>query len=499
MKKILLISAIVLTAAYQTLAQTSTDALRYSRIDIGGTARYMALSGAFGALGADFTSTSTNPAGLGLYKSSEFINTPAVHIGNVESNYNGTLASDTRANFYLGNIGIVMTSKSKSNPNKSGWRNVTFATGLNRLADFNHRYQMTGNNATNSLLDVYINEADGVNFHQIESDPNGSYAFDLNLAWWDWLMDLVPGDKDSSHYYSQVAPDMNKTQTKSIDSWGSMNEYVFSFGANYNDRLYLGMTLGIPYIRYYERSVYTESNIESSNVNYFSRFEDLETHGSGVNFKFGFLYRPTDWLRFGGAFHTPSWFGNMRDYWQVSMAADHFTSPDPNSTQTYYVENSPSGNYNYSLQTPYRILGNLAFIIGNIGVVSADYEFADYGSSHFNAADYIINNENNAIQNKYTGSHTIRVGTEWRYKIFSIRAGGKYFTSPYQNNINDGSRYGFSGGIGFKEGWFFLDLAYAYTKMKDDYYFYNTQAVSSNPVANSTRDHYIVMTMGAKL
>jgi len=29
-----------------------------------------------------------------------------------------------------------------------------------------------------------------------------------------------------------------------------MNEYVFSFAANYNDRLYLGMTMGLPYIRY---------------------------------------------------------------------------------------------------------------------------------------------------------------------------------------------------------------------------------------------------------
>ncbi len=76
MKKILIISALILTAASTALSQTSADALRYSRIDIGGTARYMGLSGAFGALGADFTTASTNPAGLGLYKSSEFINHP---------------------------------------------------------------------------------------------------------------------------------------------------------------------------------------------------------------------------------------------------------------------------------------------------------------------------------------------------------------------------------------------------------------------------------------
>jgi hypothetical protein len=497
MKKILIITAIILTAAYQALSQTSTDALRYSRIDIGGTARYIGMSGAFGALGADFTSASTNPAGLGLYKSSEFINTPAVHIGNVQSNYNGTQGSDTRANFYLGNIGLVMTSKSNSKANKSGWKNFTFATGLNRLADFNHRYDMTGRNTSNSLLDTYVNSANGIYYKQIEDDTYGNYAYDLNLAWWTYLLDFADPKVDSSSYISPIPNGVSKTQTKAIDSWGSMNEYVFSVGANYNDKLYLGMTLGIPYIRYYESVLYTESNIQNSELNYFNRIESLETHGSGINFKFGFIYRAADWLRFGAAFHTPSWFGSMRDYWSVSMISQ-FNTPDNNGV-TRYVKTSPSGNYNYNLQTPYRIQGNLAFIIGNIGLVSADYEFADYGTSHFDAPDYNFSNENNSIKNSYTGSHSIRVGTEWRYKIFSFRAGGKYFTSPYQNSMNDGSKFGFSAGIGLKQKWFFLDLAYAYSKMTDDYYFYKTSDVSSNPVANSTNDHYIVMTLGAKL
>jgi hypothetical protein len=502
MKKILIISALILTAASTALSQTSTDALRYSRIDIGGTARYMGLSGAFGALGADFTTASTNPAGIAFYKSSEFITTPAVHIGNVQSNYNGTLGSDTRSNFYMGNVGFVTTAKTKSDPAKHGWRSVTFATGLNRLQDFNHRYEMTGTNTSNSLLDTYVDAANGTAFKDIEDDTYGNYAFDLNLAWWAYLLDLADPNVDKQ-YVSPIKDGVSKQQTKSIDSWGSMNEYVFSLGANYSDRLYLGSTIGIPFIRYYESSVYTENNIQNTDLKYFKRLESLETHGSGINFKFGFIYRATDWFRFGAAFHTPSWFGNMRDYWTATMISEFYT-PD-NNGNTKYVENSPSGSYDYSLKTPYRIQGNLAFIIGNIGLVSADYEFANYATSRFDASSQVdgsnsfITDANSAIQKSYTGSHTIRVGTEWRYKIFSFRAGGKYFTSPYQNNINDGSRFGFSGGVGLKEGWFFMDLAYAYTQMQDDYYFYNTPAFSSNPIANSTSDHYIVMTLGVKL
>jgi hypothetical protein len=496
MKKILIITALTLAAAGTALSQTSTDALRYSRIDIGGTARYMGLSGAFGALGADFTLASTNPAGLGLYKSSEIVFTPAVHIGNVESTYNGMTGSDTRSEFYVGSVGMVMTSKSKSDPKRPGWRNVTFATGMNRLNDFNYRYDMSGPNSANSLLDVYVHDANGINYHDIENDSYGNYAYDLHLAWWDYLLNLVPGT-DSSTYFAPIYTDAAKTQSKSINSWGSMSEYVFSLGANYNDRLYMGMTFGIPFIRYYESADYRETNFINSDLKYFDRIEDLETHGSGFNFKLGMIYRAADWLRVGAAFHSPSWYNNMRDYWQVTMISE-FSTPD-NYGDTKYVEVSPSGYYEYSLTTPYRLQGNLAFIIGNIGLVSADYEFADYANARMDAYDYNFNDENTSIKNSYKGTHHIRVGTEWRYNIFSFRAGAKYFTSPYQNNINDGSRLGFSGGIGMKTGPFFMDIAYAYRSMKDDYYFYNTDQYATNAVANNTRDHYILMTLGLKL
>jgi long-subunit fatty acid transport protein len=499
MKKIMIIAAIFLTAASTALSQTSADALRYSRIDIGGTARYIGLSGAFGALGADFTTSSTNPAGIGLFKSSEFSNTAAVHIGSVESAGNGFKGNDSRTNFYLGNIGLVMTSKIKSDPKKPGWRYVSFATGLNRLSDFNYRVDMATKNQANSMLDTYVNAADGINFHDIEDDPWGEYAFDLNPAWWNWMLDLVPGTTDSATYYSPIPQNVNKIQSKQITSYGSMNEYVFSFGANYNERLFLGMTFGIPMIRYYESSIYSEDAIGNSNLIYFDKIESLETHGTGFNLKVGFIYRVADWFRFGGAFHSPSWFGSMTDYWNVTHVSEYHDPPEAGTTETYFVSNSPSGTYEYNLRTPMRFQGNLAFIIGNIGLVSADYEFANYGQAELDAYDYNFSKENASIENSYMSTHHIRVGTEWRYQIFSFRAGAKYFTSPYQDNLNDGSRMGFSGGIGLKQGWFFLDLAYAYRNMKDDYYFYNTPGVVADPVANSTTDHYILLTWGLKL
>lgn len=495
MKRFLIISALVTAAAWQATSQNSVDALRYSRIDAGGSARYMGLSGAFGALGADFTVASTNPAGIGLYKTSEFSITPSIHVGSLESQYNGSVADDQRSNFYLGNAGMVFASKLHANPNKPGWRTVQFATGVVRLNDFNYRYDMNGVNPTNSLLDTYVEYADKVPFLDIEEDPFGEYAFDLNLAWWTYLLDLKDPNVDGE-YISPITSGNSKYQWKQVDTKGSMNEYVLTFGANYNDRLYLGMTFGIPMIRYYESSIYEESSIQNSDLRYFQRYEDIETHGTGFNLKLGVLYRASDWLRIGAAFHTPSWFGNMTDYWQTTMVADFYT-PDINGYYRY-VETSPSGTYDYKLHTPYRVLGSLGFIIGNVGLVSADYEFADYASSSFDAPDYTFSEENKAISNSYTIGHNVRVGTEWRYNIFSFRAGGKYFTSPYYNDLNDGSRWGFSLGTGLRLSWFFMDVAFAYSQMKEDYYLYNSETVRVNPVLNTSKTYSILTTFGFK-
>lgn len=500
MKRLLIVTALILMAAWNTMSQNSVDALRYSRIDIGGTARYMGLSGAFGALGADFTVASTNPAGIGLFKSSEVSITPAIHIGAVGSLYNGTELSDSRTNFYLGNAGIVMTSKIKSDPKVPGWRTISFATGVNRLNDFNYRYSMGGYNNQNSYLDTYVEYADGVPFTDIEEDPYGDYAFDLNLAWWSWLLDLKKPNIDDE-YVSPVLQGSEKYQWKQVTSWGSMNEYVFTLATNYNDRLYLGLTFGLPMIRYYESSLYEESDIENSNLRYFQRIEDLETHGTGFNLKYGMIFRANDWLRLGASVHSPSWFFNMRDYWSATMLADYYNPPNPfdSTRQTYFVENSPSGSYEYNLQTPYRVQGSVGFIIGNVGLVSAEYEFSDYANAKFDANDYAFTTENTSISNSYAAGHNIRVGTEWRYKIFSFRAGGKYFTSPYQNDINDGSKWGFSAGLGLRQGAFFMDIAYAYTRMEEDYYFYSSPGVVPNPVLNNLKSSYILTTFGFKL
>ena len=73
MKKIFL--TLGLFVAYfsnaQTLSYTDIGEL-FSKEDINGTARFNAMSGAFGALGGDVSAIETNPAGAAVFTKSEF-------------------------------------------------------------------------------------------------------------------------------------------------------------------------------------------------------------------------------------------------------------------------------------------------------------------------------------------------------------------------------------------------------------------------------------------
>ena len=70
--KLITAAACALLSSGAMFAQgTIYDAVRVTGSDLNGTARYVGMGGAMGALGADITTMGTNPAGIGLYRSSE--------------------------------------------------------------------------------------------------------------------------------------------------------------------------------------------------------------------------------------------------------------------------------------------------------------------------------------------------------------------------------------------------------------------------------------------
>jgi hypothetical protein len=476
-------------------AQNEVDALRYSRLSVVGTARFSGLGGAFGALGADFSSLSINPAGIGLYRSSELSVTPSINTGSTQTDYLGNSADDNRTNFSLGNIGFISVLDA-GNPKKSSIRKVMFGFGINRVCSFNNRTEITGflknEDGNYSLLSVYTDQAYG-NLPSALHENNFTdvYGFEPGLAYDANL--IFTEDANKTLYYSDM-PNGDFLQTKTIKSWGSINEMELSMGANVLDKFYIGGTLGVPFIRYFQESAYTEEDSHNENPYFksFTQTESLNTTGTGVNFKLGVIYRPFDFIRIGAAVHTPSYFDKMSDAWDSDISSV-FDSVSPG------YASSPKGTYDYSLITPFRAIGSVAFIFGKSGLISADYEYVNYPGARLRAIEstgYSFNTENNAIRNNYRSTGNLRLGTEWKYGQFSFRGGYGIEGDPYESGINKSTGHSFSFGLGLREKGYFVDLAYVHSKYSEDYYMYDPYYVA--PSRNTYQSDNLLITVGLR-
>lgn len=461
---------------FSAFAQYPADALRYSQMMYGGTARSLAMGNAFGALGADFSVLSMNPAGIGFYKSSEITFTPSIYVGKTSSTYSGQESEDLKYNFNISNAGIVFAIIPKND--KNTWKGVQLGFGVNRLANFNSSALIEGANSKNSLLDDYWSKAEGTAIEDL--DP-----FDTQMAFDTYLLDTM----GSVTQYFTAVPNGGTLQSKYIETTGSINEMVLTLGGNYNDKLYIGGTFGFPYLQYTESSTYRETDAGDT-INGFKEMtlhNDLETSGTGFNFKLGLIYRITNWVRIGASFHTPTFY-DMKDSYskELSSAFDN---------GAHYNTESPKGLFSYKLTTPLKLNGSIAFVIGTHALISADYEFIDYSDARLRSKTYKFFDENDEIENIYQATSNVRVGAEVKFAPISIRGGFQLNTTPYKNELNDGQRIAISGGIGLRDKSYFIDLGYVYSKKSEDYYLYPSVPTAS---VNKYVNHNVLLTLGFK-
>lgn len=364
--KILYIIPVFLFCSLLSNAQNEEDALRFSRVFTSGSARMTAMGGAFGALGGDLSAISINPGGIGVFRKSEFSFTSNLDFSKITS-----MRYERDKNAYLiGSLGAVFSF----NLGDKKWKNVNFAINYNNLNNFNRNSLLGGHTSSNSMVDVWRLEADGTmrdNLNMMTTD----------LAYNAYLLNLKEG---SNNEYDIPLIDQDKMQQqKLIQERGYQGEYTISGGANYNDKFYFGIALGIQNIhhRYYSNYMEgipkgTETN---SQLDYFNFEQESKTTGTGVNFKAGFIYRPIPQIRIGASVHTPTYYNlDMEAYNHLS--AWYFESPDPESDETAYGSGAGT-SFSYKLQTPWRATAGVAFVLGQKAIISADYEFVDYSRS----------------------------------------------------------------------------------------------------------------------
>lgn len=461
MKKIFLyVASLFLVGSLS--AQTITDALRFSQMGLNGTSNYISRAGAIGALGGDLTSASYNPAGLGVYNSNELSFSTGLYWSFTDANANGLLTSDDRANFNLGHIGALFYFKPKSNDFKA----VQFAFGFNRLKSFGNRTIFQRDNVNNSyisnIIDNQYSDASMYDFYQ-------SYVVDYDT---------------STNIYSSQFQNGKVNQLRSFTESGSINEMTFSLSTNIRNFLYLGATMGVPMASYHSNGSFMEEKVSDAGNGYiYNEIRDI--YATGINLKLGAIIRPVNWFRLGLAIHTPTYY-SIEDnlYSEVSYIKTSGGDWDP---------------INYHLQTPFRFLGSMAFILGDnkskiAGSISGDYEYADYSNMKYRLNDIKSESDiNTTISNYFQATNTLRIGGELKLGSIALRAGYCLMDNPYSKDLNDAGAYSITGGLGYKNKNFFMDFAYAYTFGKSKFYEYDYNVIN---LENTT--HLAQLTFGVK-
>ncbi|MEM9849380.1 MAG: hypothetical protein AAF847_15955, partial [Bacteroidota bacterium] len=457
---------------YLLQAQTAFDALRFSTLDVTGTARNLGVGGTMSGLGADFSVLSTNPAGLGAYRASEVMFSPAfTNIAAetlLENDIDGDDVRNNETKLLLSNIGMVFVT----NPIASKWKHVNFAFGLNQMNSFVEDFRFEGR-SQGSIIDRFTELANAQFFSEFEDDlaiQAGALIF----------------FEDTQDYGSDVElnPNARIFKEQSIARAGSVQEFSIAIGGNYNEKLLAGISIGIPVLRFTEDKVYAEADLDQEIPAYegLGFVEHLTTEGIGFNAKIGLTALLTKKLRVGLAVHTPSFYA-LRDSFTTDLSYIFNTDEIPEFLNEGIVQEtrfSPIGEFNYRLRTPWRVIGSAGLIVGKSGFISTELELVNFSGSNLNLTlestdPRDLDNENqinSQIDSIFRMAANLRVGGELAVKVFRFRAGLGLGFSP-DKVVRDVNRL-VSLGIGYRKRRFFADAAFRTSVTEGNYIPYQT-------------------------
>ncbi|HJX70301.1 MAG TPA: hypothetical protein VJ346_00060 [Bacteroidales bacterium] len=491
MKRIFL-SATGIVIAITISAQSYVDALRYSQFLPTGSARNLSMGGSMGVFGGDLSSTYTNPAGLGVYRKSEIAFTPGYNYSSFKADYSFKKdnifypgnAEDFINKISLDNIGFVSAYQNKS----SGLVGVSFGVSYNKLKDFNSNVIISGTNPYSSLADYFMDNA-----YQTHPDDLDGY--------WEWLAyegHIIDTISNSGYEYDTPVL-LPVSQRRTLTTKGSLGEWDFAFGLNYNHKIYLGAGMGIVRINYSEINDHYEYDSENlSDFNNFTFSQELTASGTGVNFRLGLIARPVEFIRIGVTMQTPTWY-SIEDEFYTTLNSE-FSSGSYTSYPTDF-DGSELGVLvsNYKLITPFKSTGSLGFQVGKVGLIGFEAEYINFASMRLREGyeGYNFYDENNEITGTFRDILNLRTGGEIRFDKISFRGGFAYFPSPYERGeLNENSRnMSISTGFGIRDKNFFIDLGTAYVLQNEKYNLYDDPG-GSNVAEFKNRYLKVLATVG---
>lgn len=550
-----IVSAVALALPVVMMAQTAIDTYQMSRYDLRGTARYMSMGGAFGALGGDLSTLNNNPGGIGVYRKSEIGATLDIDIQSAKGTTPTSSINTNQTKAYCNNIGYIgsLQTGSETMP----YFQWGFSYG--RIASFDRHFRGSTSQMSGSLSNYIAGYTADEGWPSDDLTNSDYNYYGYNAPWMSMLAYnsfMINAPEGSTSYQGLWQNGTSGASTYDVLEKGYVDEYSINLGGNVMDIVYWGIGVGIDDIEYSQSTYYTEDlsgaripaqrnatsldpALNSDNVQVldgtttgdggFLLNSYKRITGTGFNFKAGVIIRPTNALRIGLAVHTPTYY-NLSQIAFADVDYDYGYTTGP--AKASYT-GTPEDAVDWKIRTPWRLMASVAGVLGNKAIISADYEYRPYQNmlakdNDGNAYDYLTSD----IKSYYKAANIVRVGAEYRltsnlsarvgFAYESTPTGSEYLNDKFEPNPNypldpevstsnpddtgvtpsytmDNSATYITCGLGYHYKNFYIDAAYVHKHRESEFFAYTpnayTNTYSSKIDQNSNN---IVLSIGFK-
>lgn len=543
------------------LAQETYQNTKMAENSLTGTARYVGMGGAMEALGADISTMSSNPAGIGLFRKSQVSMTFGVVAqtdAETDLNYNGsTLSFDgKKSKPSFDQAGFVWSPSSKG----SNYINLGF--NYHKSTNFNQILTAVGR-----LDGASQNRLTAAKYAEIQNEVNKG-----NKDYANYLGDMIATGVDYG-YQNMFGTNADGSMMNSLKGedflfgqyqHGYIGVYDFNISGSLNNRVWLGLTVGLHDVHYNSNSSYGEileqvgTASDGSSVNAATNsMEQVKITGTGFDVKFGAIFRPfvDSPFRIGVYVNSPVFYDLTR-----SSAIDMEAYNLPKSFVPSESQPEISGNlydsdyhnisdYDFRLNTPWKVGASLGHTIGSNIALGATYEYAWYNHMDTRIKDggyydsywgeYYESSTSDKVMNENTksslkGVSTLKIGMEYKpIQMLALRLGYNYVSPMFNkygvrdqflicdadangnNGVNTSASSDYTNwkatnrftvGAGFNYKNLFIDVAYQYSSQNGDFYPYksyypkdNSKLGAKAPVTEvNNKRHQLLMTVGYK-
>lgn len=486
MKKIFLSACLLSLFMAHAHAQETYENTKLIDNDLNGTARYVGMGGAMEALGADISVINSNPAGIGLFRRSS----GSVSFGLVSQDGASSFKYGNKTNASFDQAGFVYSLR-------DGRRTfINFGFNYHKSKNFDYILNAASglNGASQHKLSYMKALANENNLDKTSSGWRGKFAYtsQLDNLYYNTLMMT---SSDGFFYNDASRYEFGRAET------GYIGEYNFNSSANVNDRVYLGITIGIHDVHYTGHSLYNEAlvNLNNQTAGDITVNDERRITGTGYNASFGIIFRPVDAspFRIGLSVTTPTWYDLKTS--NYTYLINNTKADGGGKLQGDYPNYTTGESYEFKLFTPWKFGVSLGHTVGNYLALGASYEYADYSRLDTRVndgydvdywGDVYEHSSSDEPMNRHTREtlkavSTLKIGAEAKVMPnLAVRAGYNYVSPMFKKegykdgNIDSyGSNYSsatdytnweatnrYTVGVGYTLGKMSFDLAYQYAQ-----------------------------------